>query len=242
MKFGKMPYRADPRTLKLADYLNANQLPVPPASLDLSADVPDWPMYGNDVYGDCTCAAAGHMIELWTAMVASEKVPSRQAVVNMYLKITSGQDVGAQELDVLKYWRHVGLAHNKVFAFAAVGVTDHTNIMRSVSMFGGCYVGFIVPPNLIEDFNAGKTWDVQPGTPKTNDGHAVNIVGYDSQTLTVITWGRTQKMTWRFWDAYGDESWAILTEAWKKAPPPVVGLDFKSLENDLVAVGKIPPP
>ena len=38
-------------------------------------------MYYNDKYGDCTCAAAGHMIQNWTANVGTEIEPPSQASV-----------------------------------------------------------------------------------------------------------------------------------------------------------------
>ena len=64
MKLGKLPYREDSRTLFIANYLTP-QLPPPPPALDLTRKVKAWPMYNNDQIGDCTCAAAGHMVELW---------------------------------------------------------------------------------------------------------------------------------------------------------------------------------
>src|SRR5665213_2277872 len=65
-KLGKLPVRVDVRTLRLARYIVTAQLPAPPATLDLTSHVTDWPMYANDRIGDCTIAAAGHMIEAWT--------------------------------------------------------------------------------------------------------------------------------------------------------------------------------
>ena len=38
-------------------------------------------MYYNDQYGDCTCAAAGHMIQNWTASAATEISPPDQSVL-----------------------------------------------------------------------------------------------------------------------------------------------------------------
>ena len=66
VKLGELPVgptsaRSHSRTVRPA------VLPPPPPTLDLAAPVPDWPMYANDRLGDCTTAAAGHMIEAWTA-------------------------------------------------------------------------------------------------------------------------------------------------------------------------------
>lgn len=37
------------------------------------------------------------------------------------------------------------------------------------------------------------------------------VVAYDSRSLTVVTWGALQTMTWGFWAAYCDEAYAILS-------------------------------
>jgi hypothetical protein len=68
VKLGKAPAREDPRTLKLAHYLLEEALPPPPQRTLRRKKVSDWPMYGNDQYGDCVFAGAGHEIQLWTAM------------------------------------------------------------------------------------------------------------------------------------------------------------------------------
>jgi hypothetical protein len=65
---GRLPVRRDVRTLALARYVDRAELPQPPVRLDMTRRVPGWPMYANDRLGDCTCAAAGHMIEAWPAM------------------------------------------------------------------------------------------------------------------------------------------------------------------------------
>jgi hypothetical protein len=78
------------------------------------------------------------------------------------------------------------------------------------------YLGFQVQQNCIEDFNAGKPWT--PG-PLLQEGHAVYAVGYDADTVTVLTWGSTQKGTWGWWDECVDEAYAIL-------PPEAKSADF----------------
>ena len=60
-RLGKKPAVFDSRTLRFGAYLTTT-LPAPPAAVDWGKKVPSWPMYLNDKYGDCTCAAAGHMI------------------------------------------------------------------------------------------------------------------------------------------------------------------------------------
>ena len=66
LKLGKGSARHDPRALLLASYITPD-LPSPPTSFDLTTKMPaDWGMMDNDQIGDCTCAAAGHLIMEWT--------------------------------------------------------------------------------------------------------------------------------------------------------------------------------
>ena len=64
---GKKPPLVDSRTLQFAMYIRKPALPVPPTSLDHGKAVTHCPVYGIDRYGDCTCAGAGHVIQIWRA-------------------------------------------------------------------------------------------------------------------------------------------------------------------------------
>ena len=87
-------------------------------------------MYANDTRGDCTTAAAGHMIEAWTAAAAGEAVEVTEA--RRPARVRGGRlidpltgEEGAIELDVLRYWRKRGIGGHRIGAFAAVGTHDH---------------------------------------------------------------------------------------------------------------------
>ena len=71
---GKLSVRTDVRTLRLRTYVDPAALPTPPDRIDVTANVGEWPMYANDTRGDCTTAAAAHMIEAWTAAAAGAAV------------------------------------------------------------------------------------------------------------------------------------------------------------------------
>src|SRR5690348_15304597 len=66
LKLGKGAARHDMRTLLMASYAT-HQLPTPPDHYDLTTKITSWGMMENDQIGDCTCAAAGHLIMEWTA-------------------------------------------------------------------------------------------------------------------------------------------------------------------------------
>ena len=46
-KLGKITPRIDVRTLTLSRYVDEAQLPDPPATVDLTDHVAEWPMYAN---------------------------------------------------------------------------------------------------------------------------------------------------------------------------------------------------
>lgn len=240
-RFGKHPPKVDYRSLRLRKYLTA-ALPPPPSSYDVLARVYKnlgvsdptnlFPVDGNDTLGDCTIAALAHAVTTYCGLVGKQNIMSRQAVVKLYLHLTGGIDSGLNELDVLNYWRHHTVSKDKILAFVAVDVKNHTHIQQAVQLFGGVYLGFQVQENCIQQFDARKPWT--PG-PLTQDGHAVYAVGYDASGVTVLTWGNTQKGTWAWWDECVDEAYAVLP-AEAKASDFAPGFAFDQLKADLNAV------
>jgi len=241
-KLGKHPARHDPRTLLLAKYISAKDLPSTPSAKSWADKVQSWPMMRNDTIGDCTCAAAGHLIECWSANASTVVIPTDDQIVVAYSAITGydpvtgKNDNGANELDVLNYWRQTGIANQKIGAFVALEPGNHNHVMEAVFLFGGCYIGLALPMSAQHQ----QVWSVPPtgprgpGAPGSWGGHAVPIVAYDARGLTCITWGAKKRMTWTFWDAYCDEAYAIISSDWfgnqGKCP---LGFDLAQLSQDL---------
>jgi hypothetical protein len=246
MKLGKSLPVHDPRTLLLSNYLDTAVLPAAPAQYMYATNIGDnaWGMMANDKIGDCTCAAAGHLIMEWTDDNGTLFTPADQDIINAYAAITGynpttgANDNGANEQDVLNYWRSTGIASRKILAYAALEPQNHNHIMQSVYLFGGCYIGMALPLSC----QTQAVWSVPPGGPKGKGapgswgGHAVPVIGYDSHSLTVITWGATKKMTWSFWNAYCDESYAIISTDFAGTKPAPNGFDLAALEQDLKEV------
>ncbi len=246
LKLGKSVARHDPRTLLLASYLTP-ALPAPPASFDLTSKVTAWGMMDNDQIGDCTCAAAGHLIMEWTANAKGKMVtPTDKQIVAAYSAITGynpttgANDNGANEVDVLNYWRQTGIASHKIGAYMALEPTNHNHIMDSVYIFGGCYIGVQLPISAQAQTQNHQPWSVPPGgttgdgKPGSWGGHAIPVMAYDTRGVTVVTWGALQIMTWSFWAAYCDEAYAILSSDYlsgKKTTPQ--GFNLTQLQADL---------
>jgi hypothetical protein len=241
-KLGKLPVRTDVRTLHIARYVDRAELPPSPASLDLTDHVADWPMYANDRIGDCTVAAAGHMIEAWTAESRGQPVEvSERSVVDVFDRVKQVDpltgEAGAVVLDVLRYWRRDGIDRHRIGAYAQVPVHDHELVHTSAWLFGGLYVGVELPLTAQDQ----PVWDWTgsldgPARPGSWGGHAVDLVRYAQDGLTVVTWGRLQDVTWDFWDRYCDEVYAILSRDFLEHGKAPNGFDLAALKADLELV------
>jgi hypothetical protein len=247
-KLGKQRPQIDSRTLQFGAYLERGLAP-PPATVDYSKKVAKWPMMGNDKYGDCTCAAAGHMIEEWTANTGEANILPDDTILKVYKHFAGNNpDAGANMLEVLKYWRKTGVGGDKIKAFTQLEPKNDIQLRDAVSIFGSAYIGvalpdFAVPPNT--DFLT-IPW-VVPGkgpignaAPNSNNGHCIPAVGYDERSIYVVTWGALKTMSWQFYNAYMDEAFAVLSPDWidKKVGKAPSGFDMAGLEQDLQGIGR----
>lgn len=248
---GKKPAVHDPRTLKFAKYANTARLPhVPPAYAWDKKVGSRWGMMMNDQIGCCAIAAPAHMVMQWTANTNGIIVPTDEQVVQEYSAVsgydpqTGDNDNGCNMLDVLKRWRNVGLFGHKILAFVQINQHNHVECMQAQYLFGGLYIGIMMPEIAQDQVDAGQPWHVG-GHPLTGKfapggwgGHAVNNARYGAFGLDVCTWGDLQPMAWDFHDAYVDEVFGVVSEDWidkqhNKAPS---GFDLNTLLADLKAL------
>jgi hypothetical protein len=246
VKLGRRPARHDPRTLQFARYLTAGVLPRIPSSKSWSTAVRQpWGMMLNDSLGDCTCAAAGHMVQCWTANHGAEVTPTDKAILSAYEAVGGYRpghpdtDNGAVEIDVLNYWRKTGIAGHQLAAYAAVAVTNVGHVKAGLDLFGGLYIGLSLPLSA----QGQQVWTVPAGgahgrgVPGSWGGHAVGLVAFDATGLTCVTWGALQKMSWGFFGTYCEEAYVPLSNDWArpgvKAPS---GFDLAALQADLKLV------
>ncbi|MGH9482925.1 MAG: hypothetical protein ACRD1L_12630 [Terriglobales bacterium] len=247
LRLGKTPAVLDSRTLRFGAYATP-ALPPPPPAADYGKAVPSWPMYLNDKYGDCTCAAAAHMIQDWTANAGKEVSPSDQQVLKFYEHFTvPGPENGCSMLAVMKYWRTGGLDADKITAFAALEQKNHVELMDAVNLFGAAYIGLELPKFVINSSDLLQTpWVVPPQGPVGNaapdpqGGHCVCAVAYDARNIYVVTWGEIKTMSWPFYDAYVDEAYAVLSSDFLKAGKTIKGFNLAQLKADLSEIGAVP--
>lgn len=249
MRLGKLAVKRHAKTPKLARYYAAGDvLPAAPVSADWYSQVSSWPMMGNDSLGNCTCAAVGHIIQQWTTILGAPHVLSDAEVIALYSAVSGytpsdpKSDQGAVEFDVLSRWMTSGVGGDTLLGFAELGHVGDANgnineVKSAISWFGNIYIGLALP----QTAQSQDLWDVTtqsgPGEPGSWGGHAVPVVGYDANGLTLVTWGALKKMTWSFFNTYCDESYALLSHDWISAEGKTPGgLDVTQLINDMQAL------
>jgi hypothetical protein len=245
--FGKSRRVVDSRTLQLNKYFGA-KLPKPPQAIDWGKAIHGWPMYANNIYADCTCAAAAHMIISWTTACKARQTSTETEVLDFYKHFTKpGPDNSCVVLEVLKYWRSSGLAGHKIMVFAQLKLRDMDEIKQVIALFGGCYVGLELP-NFAADARHPATvpWVVPAAGPlgkaasNPKFGHCVAAVGYDDDNLHVVSWGEAKLMSWQFYSDYADECYALLSSDFLAKNETPSGLDLAQLKHDLASVEKQP--
>lgn len=241
---GKLPARHDPRTLRMSSYLAA--LTPPPARVDWSRGFNiNYGMMLNDSLGDCTEAAKGHAIQIWSLNLGRLVTVPDSIVLAAYesecgyVPSDPSTDQGGVELDVLNDWRKAGFGGHKLLAYADPSPQTALHIRQAIWLFGGVYIGLQLPASA----QSQSTWSIVPDdgsgntAPGSWGGHAVFVPAYDADSLTCITWGQRLRMTWEFWDRYTDESHALLSPDWinsRNVDPS--GIALADLQSDLTGV------
>lgn len=217
-KGGRKPPTRDKPRLKFSQFKKAY---TPPTTADYLSEVGSWPMFLNDRIGDCTIAAAAHMLEAWTqygraqaTLLNNVQVEQAYSAVSGYDPKTGANDNGAVMQEVLSYWRKTGIGGTKILAFAEVDITNKEECYQATASFEALYLGINFPKFAMDQFNAGDTWHVSDQNTQIEGGHAINAGWYDSSIgmWRVITWGRVQEMTQEFFDKYVDEAWVVITD------------------------------
>lgn len=229
-KLGRLPAR---RPIGLADLGRYLHDPLPAGPNQVAAPkVTDWQMLGNDTYGDCTIAGVVHLrMANASAHGQAETFPDDKQVVATYLTLGHGHDNGLVEADVLRTWKTVGLFGDKIPGYAPGDHRNEDELRSIVAAFGGCYLGVAIPSPAQQQFGAGEPWDLT-GTSADRDiegGHAVPVVGYDAQYAYVVTWGKTQPVTWRWMASYLEEAWCVLTSEDARVDLAALQADLKLL-------------
>lgn len=229
-RLGKLPAKRPHGLSDLAVYA-AGKLPPPPASVPVPKA--QYPMDGNDQYGDCVMAGTAHLIAAWDAEVGqSDPVPTGDAVVQEYFALTGGPDSGLNEADVLAHWQQVGLFGRRIEGYAPVDPRNLVELHQAVAFYGGSMLGIACPQSAQEQFAAGEPWTFVPNSPVVG-GHCIVALGYTPTAVLCATWGGIAEVTYSFLAHFMDEAWAVIGSPIAERGADALGIDLGSLQADL---------
>jgi hypothetical protein len=250
VKLGKAPATVDHRDLKFAEYVDFLKVPIPPVNFGHETTIGQrsWAMLGNDQYGDCVFAGACHEHMLWTAEVTGKPTLfTDNSALAAYGAVTGfrpddpSSDQGTNVRDALSYRQKTGIkdAHgtrHKIGAYVALEPGNLAHLFVATYLFGAVGVGLRFPSYAMDQFGAGKAWDVVKGQPEPTEGHYVPVVAKRGGKLTAVTWGQTQTITQAFYTAYCDEAWAFIAPDHLHKLKSPEGFNMAQLTADLAAV------
>lgn len=245
-KLGKLPAVKNSVSFRFRDYLSLSKLPAPPTSGGHASEVTEHNMFGNDTVGDCTCADVGHATMYWNKLAGKTVSISTPNVLAMYSAITGydpakpDTDQGADMAVVAKYHQKTGLkdaqsiAH-KIAAYLAITPGNFEELKQAIHLFGACSIGWELPDSAQTQFEEKKPWSVVSGAT-IEGGHDTLAVGYSSEYLEIVTWGRLQKVEWAFVSKYMDEGIVKLSAEMLKNGKSLEGFNVTQLQTDLKAL------
>ncbi len=213
-----------------------------PAVVDWSRGVAlgSWGMCGNDVLGDCTCAAVAHAIVLWESYCPPATFLTDQEVVTLYSAVSgyaSGRpetDQGARCADVLQHWTRQGVACagsiDLLSAYTTIEPSNHAHVRAALWAMGAVYAGVL----LHEAQESEAVWSDL--TSPVLGGHCVLLVGADNDGLICVTWGELRRMSWAWWDVCAEEAYALLSLCWVQAGRAPQGFLVTALQAEMRAV------
>ena len=240
LKLGKLPAVKNSVSLRFRDYLSLAKLPVAPLQ---SGDIglADSNLFGNDKYGDCVCAGAGHETLYWNRKAGKTVEISEENVLNMYSLITGfnpakpDTDQGTSVPAAAKWRKKVGLSDSsavkhKVLAYVSLSPGNAEEIKQAISLFGVCGIGWELPQSALDQAEEGKSsWSVVSGSPIAG-GHYTAAIAYDPAGIHIISWGKVFLVPWAFVSKYMDEGIVYLSEEFLTKDSP---FDLAQLKEDL---------
>lgn len=182
-----------------------------PSPTLIRATNPNAQMYMNDTVGDCSSAGLANLINAY-ATLCGYTLKITAAMVLEFYSLSTGYVIGDPATDngavltsVLQFAAMNGFATTYEPLWPIWGTADISNphvVALIAESFGAAYLGV----GLAEaDQDTSVVWDVTtPGnqTPWSWGGHCLLAYAYDglgdTNLVSLITWGKIQKCTWRW--------------------------------------------
>jgi len=241
-KLGKTDATPYPKKFSLEALVDPTALPPPPAAFGhedvIGHDA--WGMLGNKTAGDCVFAGGAHETMLLNMEVGNAIPFTDASVLSDYSAVTGydpsnpATDQGTNVQDAANYRRTTGLLDakgNRHKVAASLGLTpgNVSHLWQALYLFDIVGIGLQLPASAMDQFEAGQPWDVVEGSP-IEGGHYVPMIA-KRDMLYVVTWGKTQPMTLRFFSTFCDEARTYLSQEAivnQKSPD---GFDYATLQQ-----------
>lgn len=245
MKLGKLPARKNSVSLRLRDYLSLSKLPPAPESGGHVNLVTEHDLFGNDQYGDCVCAEAGHTTILFNKEANKDVQITTDNVLEMYSALTGfnpndpSTDQGTDMAKAAKWRKKTGLLdasgkRHKISAYLALTPGNIEELKQAIHLFSCVGVGWELPESAQMQFEAGLPWTVTHSP--IEGGHDTGAIGYDPDFIYIITWGKVQKVTYEFFSKYCDEGIVYFSEEMLENGKSLEGFNVSQLRADLGAL------
>jgi hypothetical protein len=223
--------------LRYAHTYLAAPLPEPTYPVDVTENIGDWGMAGNDLWGDCVAAAEWHY-EMSTAGAAGVPLPGATSPVPVerYCQASGATSPPGPGLVISTYcgWLY---KRGVIKAYAPV---DHRNRATADAFMQagfGLLAGVCLTTTAEAEFNTGTSWGAgRIPLPNLTDGHGILRVRSLGPTptagVTYVTWGKDQDATGAWERACLEELWLLVTseEALAKFEPQLLA-DVQALHG-----------
>lgn len=183
--------------------LPESAVPPPPTTINWYSNVTNWPIYDNDVIGDCVEAAAGHYIECQVTYanppLSGQGVPADSSIDAFYELAAappgwqppvdaSNPGPGTYIPTAMNDWLTNGIGGDQPIAFQAIAANtqpgnywNREGIQAAIAIYGALLIGVSLPLTAEAQWDADEPWDVTvPFGPAPNPTNANPEVG---------TWG-----------------------------------------------------
>lgn len=175
----------------------------------------NWPVLGNDRWGDCVAVAIAHLTRLYRkALVGVDEEWTLQQVLDFYsTQNPNGSDQGMDMQTALEELLHNGGPDGvKIAAFARVDQKNYAEVRAAIHVFGSLLPGYIVQYHNMDEFDAGKPWTFDPNDGEAG-GHATALAGYGqfmADAFDTVGWGKQYHLTEPFWQHECEELWVMI--------------------------------
>lgn len=237
-KLGRLPAVYRTNTPRLASYMVGDIPTVKSVDYTAGLNIP-WQMLLNDVMGDCTIAAIGHLVMGFSItmedprlqMMTDTEVETYYKIIGHYDPVDPTTDKGCVMTDVLDYWKspgiRIGTVPNSIFGYTYLSPRNVPLMRYALRHFGGLYIGVILPQAAFDDLTYWDKWST-PGNML--GGHCITLQGVDDNNdFYGITWGQRVKISAEFLATYCDEAYLVASSHFHN----VDGMNINQLNADL---------